>query len=392
MADLFAAASARETAVGRKTHENEARAWDRYTRWCELVGIGDDPFLDGFSRQHRIEIMGAFAVAIREGRFSRRNDDPLAQKSVANTLNFVAATFREHGREDPKKDVDNNVARLLRRQLRSYKKDDPKKVEQKALPLCVIRLILSDRSSELQRAMGDLVAAAHFWAMRSCEYLKVPKQDQRQTKLLCLRNIAFIRDGKHIDHSSPNLHRADCVSVTFEQQKNERKWDTVTQWKTADPVLCPVKIWASIVRRILSYDGTNQNSPVSLVLHRKKLISVTSDMIINLIRDGVVGIGETKLGIERWEVGTHSIRSGAAMAMYLADVPIFSIMLIGRWSSTAFLNYIRKQVQEFSHGISSKMIEIQSFKHVQNPLSGHYPTSTHPMKTIGGDSFAVTVA
>jgi len=33
----------------------------------------------------------------------------------------------------------------------------------------------------------------------------------------------------------------------------------------------------------------------------------TSDMIINLIRDGVVGIGETKLGIERWEVGTHSI-------------------------------------------------------------------------------------
>jgi hypothetical protein len=115
-------------------------------------------------------------------------------------------------------------------------------------------------------------------------------------------------------------------------------------------------------------------------------------MIINLIRDGVVGIGETKLGIERWEVGTHSIRSGAAMAMYLADVPIFSIMLIGRWSSTAFLNYIRKQVQEFSHGISSKMIEIQSFKHVQNPLSGHYPTSTHPTKTIGGDSFAVTVA
>jgi len=79
------------------------------------------------------------------------------------------------------------------------------------------------------------------------------------------------------------------------------------------------------------------------------------------------------------------------MAMYLADVPIFSIMLIGRWSSTAFLNYIRKQVQEFSHGISSKMIEIQSFKHVQNPLFGHYPSSTHPTKTIGDDSFAVTV-
>jgi hypothetical protein len=86
-------------------------------------------------------------------------------------------------------------------------------------------------------------------------------------------------------------------------------------------------------------------------------------MISNLLKDGVVDIGETKLGIQCLEVGTHSIQSGAAMAMYLAGVPIFSIMLIGRWSSLAFLKYIRKQVQEFSQGISSKMIKVQSFKH-----------------------------
>jgi hypothetical protein len=216
VADLSAALSARETAVGQKTHKNKARAWDRYKKWCQQVGLGDNPFLDGFSRQHQIEVMGAFAMTICDGQFSQQNDDPLAQKTVADTLNFVAVTFQEHGREDPPKDVNNNVARLLHRQLRSYKKDDPKTVEQKALPLCVICLIFSDRSSELQRAMGNLVAVAHFWAMRSCEYLKVPKPDQRQTKQLCIRNIAFIRNGKIIDHSSPNLHLADCVSVTFE--------------------------------------------------------------------------------------------------------------------------------------------------------------------------------
>jgi len=44
-------------------------------------------------------------------------------------------------------------------------------------------------------------------------------------------------------------------------------------------------------------------------------------------------------------------------------------MLIGRWSSLAFLKYIRKQVQEFSFGISSKMIEVQTFKHINNPLT-----------------------
>jgi len=49
------------------------------------------------------------------------------------------------------------------------------------------------------------------------------------------------------------------------------------------------------------------------------------------------------------------------MAMYLAHVPVFMIMLLGRWSSNAFLDYIRKQVKEFSNGISSKMIQHEHF-------------------------------
>mmetsp|Transcript_28009 Transcript_28009/g.50719 ORF Transcript_28009/g.50719 Transcript_28009/m.50719 type:complete len:105 (-) Transcript_28009:359-673(-) len=60
-------------------------------------------------------------------------------------------------------------------------------------------------------------------------------------------------------------------------------------------------------------------------------------------------------------MGTHSIRSGAAMAMHLANVPVYTIMLVGRWSSDAFLRYIRKQVQEFSVGISNRMIALPDF-------------------------------
>jgi hypothetical protein len=71
------------------------------------------------------------------------------------------------------------------------------------------------------------------------------------------------------------------------------------------------------------------------------------------------------------------------MAMYLTGIPVFSIMLIERWSSTSFLKYIRKQVQEFLQGISSKTIEVQSFKHVKNP------TETNPMENIGGNSFSL---
>jgi hypothetical protein len=104
-------------------------------------------------------------------------------------------------------------------------------------------------------------------------------------------------------------------------------------------------------------------------------------MISYLIKDGVVAIGKMKLDILCSEVGMHSIRSGTAMAMYLAGVPIFSIMLIGCWSSLAFLKYIRKQVREFSHGISSKMIEVQSIKHINNP------NTTNTADSIVGNIF-----
>ena len=52
------------------------------------------------------------------------------------------------------------------------------------------------------------------------------------------------------------------------------------------------------------------------------------------------------------------------MAMYLDEVPVYTIMLIGRWSSDAFLRYIRKQVEQFSHNVSRRMIKNQFFMHV----------------------------
>jgi hypothetical protein len=380
MADLASASAAAEEGVGGGTHENDTRAWARYTQYCDSVGIDRNYFLDGMPRQHKLAIIGAFAVAIREGRFSRQSDAPLAKNTVSNTVNAVAATFRENGREDPHRDAERHVGRLLQRQLRSYSRNDPKEKQQKALPICVYRLILASPASELRRSIAELAAAAHFWAMRSCEYSKVSRAEKRQTKQLCLRNIVFIKDGNTLEHTLTRLNPADCVSITFERQKNERKYETVMQWRTSDPIMCPVKLWASIISRILSFKGANQNSPVSLAQHNNKTISITSEMVANLLKDGVVAIGETKLGIHRSEVGTHSIRSGAAMAMYLAGVPIFSIMLIGRWSSLAFLKYIRKQVQEFSFGISSKMIEVQTFKHINNPLT------TNTTDSIVGDS------
>jgi len=209
-------------------------------------------------------------------------------------------------------------------------------------------------------AAGQLAKGAFFFAMRSCEYVKT--YGERRTKLLELQNLRFFKDRREVPHDSPDLHLADSITITFFFQKNDERDATVTQHRTLDAELCPVMAWAAIVKQILSYDGTGPASPVCTIKGTDgKLSQVSSKMLLHRLRASVKTIGEDVLGFTALELGTHSIRSGAAMAMYLAGVPVFTIMLIGRWSSDAFLRYIRRQVQEFSSGVSSRMIVSQDF-------------------------------
>ena len=64
------------------------------------------------------------------------------------------------------------------------------------------------------------------------------------------------------------------------------------------------------------------------------------------------------------EIGTHSIRSGAAMALFLAQTSVLKIMILGRWSSAAFLRYIRPQVMGWTAGMATAMLTNPDFRHV----------------------------
>jgi hypothetical protein len=217
--------------------------------------------------------------------------------------------------------------------------------------------------------------------MRSCEYLKVPNQADKKTKQLTLQNIAFYRDGKLIEHSSPMLHHStSSVTVTFESQKNSRKFDAITQWRTTHDTLCPVRQWAALVQRIWAYPGATAKTPVSAVSQHNRITHITSANIVHALQDALKTYGEDRLRINIDEVGTHSIRSGAAMAMYLGGVPVFAIQMIGRWSSDSFMRYIRKQIEEFTYDVSQKMLTMQHFRHVPNNAT------TSPQRTEYGGS------
>ena len=84
-------------------------------------------------------------------------------------------------------------------------------------------------------------------------------------------------------------------------------------------------------------------------------------MTTNSPRAGTLSFGEERLVFSHKEVGTHSIRSGFSMELYLSKVYPGTIMIMGCWSSSASLQFIHIHVSDISKGISALMTNNHAF-------------------------------
>ena len=149
-------------------------------------------------------------------------------------------------------------------------------------------------------------------------------------------------------------------------QKKDEKNNTMTHMASGDVMLCPVRAAAAIVRWIRAYLGSTHTTPISTIWRCDCIDHIRSKKIANTLQYAVSTIGEDYLHIAANKIGTHSICSGAATAMFLSGCSVFLIMMIGRWSSNAFLHYIQKQVEEFKHNVSRKMLTHMFHRHIPN--------------------------
>ena len=84
-------------------------------------------------------------------------------------------------------------------------------------------------------------------------------------------------------------------------------------------------------------------------------------MTTNSLRSGTLYFGKERLVFSHKELVTQSIRSGFSMELYLAKVYAETIMIMGRWTSSAFLMYIRIHVSDLSKGIIILMKKNHAF-------------------------------
>ena len=144
-------------------------------------------------------------------------------------MDNISQAFRDYNQPDPRIDVEGKVARLLQMQLKGYKEADPEEKHQKAISFSVLRKMNQQAVMDLDKAIAILCIGAMFFCMRSCQYSKVQSQEDRRTKLLCVRKFRFFKDMRELNLKSDDISRTDLISITFEDQKAEHRKEQISK-------------------------------------------------------------------------------------------------------------------------------------------------------------------
>jgi hypothetical protein len=123
---------------------------------------------------------------------------------------------------------------------------------------------------------------------------------------------------------------------------------------------------STIVKEMITEGQTKKDFVYKFRQENGTFSNLTSRAALVMLRQSLRDLDSESLNIKADECGLHSLWSSSAMAMYLNGIPVYTIMLLGRWSSDAFLRYIRKQVTEFSKGVARKMIQRPVYFHVSH--------------------------
>jgi hypothetical protein len=300
-----------------------------------------------------------------------KRKSPVVSATVRDAASNLAAAFRSNFKQSPLHiEGSSQLLPTVRALLKAFDNADPPPQRQKAITPKLLRKFFKllgsgtkNKARTAQAHTADLVLGAFFFAMRSREYIKTARPGRtKRVRKGCL--VFRTKSRRVLLHTDPDLLAlAEYVTIVFEDQKNGKKMDARTQRKSGHPFLCPVLRWGSAVQRIIAtipnYDDSLSMCSVSLA---GETLEISNAFVRKLLRHTCLIFGGfATFGFHPHEIGNKSIRSGAAMSLFLMDHSPAKIMILGRWSSDAFLVYIRPQVLEWTHNMSWDMIHLDSF-------------------------------
>jgi hypothetical protein len=209
------------------------------------------------------------------------------------------------------------------------------------------------------QAIGDMALIAFYYLLRVGEYTHFKPTEHRVTHQLVIADIKLWHNTTAVSHrrTTTDLIRL-CTSATLSirNQKNGMQNASIHQEAT-QCTLCPIR---AIIRRIksITHHTSEMQSCISTYFPTNdpnfpRLL--TANDITSAVRRAVTTLGLARNGLTTQLVGSHSLRAGGAMAMYLNGVAHNTIKKMGRWKSDTFLMYIHEQISALSANVSTTM-------------------------------------
>ncbi len=333
------------TVVKEGRHEAYDRVWQRWLGYCTHVGYGRDPLLTVLPDIERDLVTKSFLQCYRtskwapDGSITGVRESPLGVGTIHQAASHLAAAFRGHIGESPLHVKGGTHLRpFVRQLLKAFENVDPPTRQQRAVTPQLLRAMFETAEADRPEAhdnvlsiTAELAIVGFSFAMRSCEFTATPNPGR--TKIIHLWGIVF-RDKEHnvLEHNDPRLSDvAERMTVTFQNQKTGQKMDKRTHQRTKDPVLCPVRRLASIVDRIYRrVRGANQDTKVNAAFPATRTLHITSDLLRKHMWNMCTLLGGANtFGFNAADVGTKSLRSRAAMSLFLMNHPVHKIMILG---------------------------------------------------------------
>ena len=291
----------------------------------------------------------------------------MAASTIISARSALSLSFRVRIRECPLHQATNQKEYLgeIVKLFKAFERISPPTEQQKAISprfLKCLGYMGSDIIQNLARDhVIDLIIGRYFFACRICEIAKTPQPGR--TRKCQLRCVIFQDRCKNLIPHGRRILGAYYVTLLFEDQKNGELMERRTQRRTGDKSLCPVLRFGRAVLRVRIFvkDADKDTYLCALSSPEIRTDAISSEFTLKLLQRCCRIGGKKEFGFNKTDVGNRSIRSRAAMALFLTKQHPTKIMILGRWKSLAFLKYIQAQTLEWTDNLAECMISFEHF-------------------------------
>lgn len=251
------------------------------------------------------------------------------------------------------------------------------------MPELLGRIGTRTTANELDATIGDLALIAFYYLLRVGEYtVKHSRNHTKQTIQFRYKDVTFFKKDAHGRlrqlhrmASTSDIMTADSATLKLDNQKNGWKGVCIHQQTNGEPILCPVRALGRRILHIRQFAFSPDTFLSTFVSSGGRFDVTDNDMRNSLKRAAELLNYPTYKGIPIDRIDTHSLQSGGANALSLSGYSDREIQKMGRWRSATFKEYIREELNCFSHGMSKNMK--RSFNFVN--ISGGVHTDVTPL-------------